>query len=127
MSTREGFHHVALRAQNMQHTIDFYVKLGCSVIRSWGEGDKQGAMLDVGGGNILEIFAGGSEAAEEKPRFEHIALKSSDVEQDFANAIAAGAIEKTKPTEGNLGGALPIQIAFVIGPNQEVIEFFCEK
>lgn len=127
MSKREGYHHVALRAQNLQETIEFYAKLGCNVIRSWGEGANQGAMLDIGGGNILEIFSGGSSETENKPRFEHIALKSSDVDQDFADALAAGAAEKTKPTDGMLGGCMPIRIAFVTGPNQEVIEFFCEK
>lgn len=127
MARREGFHHVALRTQDLDKTIQFYAALGCAVVRTWGEGDKKAAMIDLGGGNILEMFAGGTSEKEERPRFEHITLKSENVDQDFADALAAGAASQTQPTDVMLGGAMPIRIAFVVGPNQEVIEFFQEK
>lgn len=127
MSKRLGYHHVALRAQNMEETLKFYAALGCNVVRSWGEGDGQAAMLDVGGNNIIEVFAGGTPEAESKPRFEHIALRSDDVDGDYAQAMAAGATSHIEPKDVMLAGVMPIRIAFVIGPNQEVIEFFCEK
>ena len=126
MAKRTGIHHVALRVQDMDKTVEFYTKLGCSVIRSWGEGAGKGVMMDLGGGNILEMFAGGVNDPEQKPRYEHLALKSDDVDQDFADALAAGAAPQTEPKDGMLGD-MPIRIAFVVGPNQEVIEFFCEK
>ena len=87
MIKRTGFHHVALRAQHLEQSIEFYTKLGCSVIRSWGEGDGRGVMLDMGGGNILEMFAGGTAQAEEHPRFEHIALKSDDVDARLSGGV----------------------------------------
>lgn len=127
MAKRTGIHHVALRVQDMDQTVEFYTKLGCSVVRSWGEGENKGVMIDLGGGNILEMFAGGSSEAEQRPRYEHLALKSSDVDQDYADALAAGAASQKEPTDVMLGGVMPIRIAFVVGPNQEVIEFFCEK
>lgn len=127
MAKRTGIHHVALRVQDMDQTVEFYTKLGCSVVRSWGEGENKGVMIDLGGGNILEMFAGGSNEAEQRPRYEHLALKSSDVDQDYADALAAGAASQKEPTDVMLGGVMPIRIAFVVGPNQEVIEFFCEK
>ena len=127
MIKRTGFHHVALRAQHLEQSIEFYTKLGCSVIRSWGEGDGRGVMLHMGGGNNLEMFAGGTAQAEEHPRFEHIALKCDDVDADYQAALEAGATSQVEPKDGSLGGVLPIRIAFVVGPNQEVIEFFQEK
>ena len=127
MPKRLGYHHVALRAKDFDQTIRFYEALGCTVLRGWGEGDKRAGMMDVGGNNILEIFAGGTGEAEDKPHFEHIALRSEDVPADYQNALAAGARPRTEPGEANLGGNYPIAMAFVFGPNDEVIEFFCEK
>lgn len=127
MPKRLGYHHVALRAKDFEQTIRFYEALGCSVLRGWGEGDKRACMMDVGGNNILEIFAGGTGEAEDKPHFEHIALRSEDVSADYQNALAAGARPRTEPGEANLGGTYPIEMAFVFGPNDEVIEFFREK
>ena len=127
MAKRTGIHHVALRVQDMDKTVEFYNKIGCSVIRSWGEGDDRGVMMDLGGGNILEMFAGGVNDPEQKPRYEHLALKSDDVDQDYADALAAGAASQIEPKDVMLGGVMPIRIAFVVGPNQEVIEFLFEK
>ena len=127
MPKRLGYHHVALRAKDFEQTIRFYEALGCTVLRGWGEGDRRACMMDVGGNNILEIFAGGTDEAENKPHFEHIALRSEDVPADYQNALAAGARPRTEPGEANLGGNYPIAMAFVFGPNDEVIEFFCEK
>ena len=127
MPKRLGYHHVALRAKDFEQTIRFYEALGCTVLRGWGEGDKRACMMDVGGNNILEIFAGGTGEAEDKPHFEHIALRSEDVPADYQNALAAGASPRTEPGEANLGGNYPIAMAFVFGPNDEVIEFFREK
>lgn len=127
MPKRLGYHHVALRAKDFEQTIRFYEALGCTVLRGWGEGDKRACMMDVGGNNILEIFAGGTGEAEDKPHFEHIALRSEDVPADYQNALAAGARPRMEPGEANLGGTYPIEMAFVFGPNDEVIEFFREK
>lgn len=127
MANRLGYHHVALRARDLHKTIAFYEALGCSVVRSWGEGEKEVCMLDVGGNNIIEIFAGGGSEDESFPHFEHIALRSEDVDGDFQAALAAGAREKIAPNDVNIGGFYPVRIAFVFGLNDEVIEFFLEK
>ena len=127
MANRLGYHHVALRARDLHKTIAFYEALGCSVVRSWGEGEKEVCMLDVGGNNIIEIFAGGGSEDESFPHFEHIALRSEDVDGDFQAALAAGAREKNAPNDVNIGGFYPVRIAFVFGLNDEVIEFILEK
>ena len=127
MVERLGYHHAALRARDLDATIAFYEALGCSVIRIWGEGDARNCMMDVGGNNILEIFSGGTETPQASPKFEHVALRSDDPDADYAAALAAGARERNKPNDVNIGGNYPVRIAFVFGLNDEVIEFFKER
>ncbi|MBO6159312.1 MAG: VOC family protein [Firmicutes bacterium] len=126
MAKRSGYHHVALRARDLHKTIAFYEALGCTVVRKWGEGDKEVCMMDAGGGNIVEIFAGGGTEMESFPHFEHIALRSDDVDGDYQDALAGGAREKDQPKDVNIGGFYPVRIAFVFGLNDELIEFFHE-
>lgn len=122
---RNGFHHVALRSKDFEKTIAFYEALGGKLARTWGEAPNLCAMVDIGG-CYIEVFSGMTEDAESHPRFEHIALKSTDPDADYANALAAGAKPHIEPKNANLGGNYPIRIAFVIGPSDEIVEFFQE-
>lgn len=126
MANRLGYHHVAFRAQDFEASVKFYEALGCKMIRTWGEAPNLSCMLDVGGGNILEMFAGGKDEAEVCPRFEHIALKSDDPDDDFNTALANGAAPHVEPKDVNIGGNYPVRIAFVKGLSGEIIEFFKE-
>ncbi|MCF0136155.1 MAG: VOC family protein [Lachnospiraceae bacterium] len=126
MAKRSGYHHVALRCKDIHATVAFYEALGCSVLRSWGEEPALNCMMDVGGGNIIEIFGAGPDVPEDHPHFEHIALKSVDVQDDYQTALAHGAKSHIEPKQVALGGTMPIEIAFVKGLNDEVIEFFKE-
>ena len=57
-----GFHHVALKAVDFDASFKFYTEgLGMKFYTSWGEGSGKIAMLDLGDGGILELFAGGEE------------------------------------------------------------------
>lgn len=123
---RFGYHHVALRTQDIHATIKFYEALGCKLVRTWGEDPNLCCMIDIGGGNLIEAFAGGKDVPEEFPRFEHIALKSDDPDGDFAAALAAGAKPHIEPKDVNIGGNYPVRISFVIGLNGETVEFFKE-
>ena len=128
--TAPGFHHIALRAFDFEATLRFYQD-GLGFVRTfgWGEGDDRAAMLDTGDGNYLEVFAGGSRTAgEEAPEgaLLHFALRTSDVDGDYARALAAGGRSHVEPKDVTIAGdyPVPVRLAFVKGPDGEVIEFF---
>lgn len=126
---KHGLHHVALAAKNLDETVHFYKQaFGFTELRRWGD-ETPAAMLDMGGGNILEVFSGSGEAPEGNARWLHIALQSDDTGRDYASALAAGAESQTEPKDITLPGEppLPARIAFVRGLNGEVIEIFQVK
>ena len=92
--TAPGFHHVALRASDFEATVRFYQDgLGFVCAYGWGEGDSRAALLDTGDGNYLEIFAGGKSVPGTEPpegALLHFALRTADVDGDYARALAAG-------------------------------------
>ncbi len=134
-----GFHHVAIRARDFDATLQFYTKgLGCSVHYRFSVPDRidRAAFLDVGDGRFIEVFGSGStvqsEGRRRRPDEEategallHFCLRVADVDAAFASALAAGGIERIAPRTARLGGDPPaeVRIAFVTGPNGEVIEF----
>ncbi len=129
-----GFHHIALRASDFEKSFEFYTKgLGFTSCLEWGEGDGRGAMLDMGDGAILELFAGGTgrndEPAENKKagRFFHLAITTDNTDAAYEAALAAGAVADRPPCDINIKGKekeLPARIAFVFGPDGEWLEFF---
>ena len=128
-----GVHHIALKCKDMDESIRFYTSIGCVVQASWGTGLNRGALLDTGDGCYIEIFNGGGEEKTESDtlcgEWFHIALTCDDPDAAFAAAIAAGAKEKVAPFDTVLRSEspIPIRIAFVYGPDKEVIEFFHVK
>jgi glyoxylase I family protein len=125
-----GFHHVAIRASDFEATVKFYTEgLGFRRRYGWGEGDKRAIMLDTGDGNYLEVFAGGKRPTGEEPpegAILHFALRVADTNTAFAKAVAAGARPTMEPKDVPIEGDYPVtfRIAFVKGPDGEVIEFF---
>jgi glyoxylase I family protein len=125
----KGFHHVALKAKNFTKSMEFYTKgLGLKRAYGWGSGDSETALLDLGDGNYLELFAGGSEDAPDSPdgAYLHLALRSDDVDAALKNAVSAGARITAEPKDVPINGDRPLtfRIAFCKGPNGEIIEFF---
>ena len=128
--TAPGLHHIALRVRDFDATLRFYQD-GVGFVRrfGWGEGDSRAAMLDTGDGNYLEVFAGSTRpAGEDAPEgaLLHLALRTPDVDAAYARALAAGARSQIAPKDVTLPGdyPVPVRLAFVIGPDGEVIEFF---
>ena len=123
-----GFHHVALKAADFDKAYKFYTEgLGLKLYTGWGEGDGRAAMLDLGDGGILELFAGGSAEAEANARYIHFAVKVDDVDGAYNTALAAGAKPKSAPVVVPVDSA-PVKVtlncAFVYGPCGEELEFF---
>ena len=85
-----GFHHLALRVRDFDKSYKFYTEtLGFQLRTSWGEGDGRVALLDLGDGGYLELFAGRT-TEEAQGIFWHVALKVDDVDAAYARAMAAG-------------------------------------
>ena len=121
-----GFHHVALKAVNFEESLKFFTEgLGMKFYTQWGEGDGRIAMLDLGDGGILELFAGGAQGPN--TNYIHFAMKVDDVDAAYATAITAGAKPKSAPKVVPLQSApvkLTLNCGFVYGPSGEELEFF---
>ncbi len=126
-----GVHHIALKCQGMnefEKTVHFYHDLlEMPIVRSWGEGEHLGIMLDAGG-SLMEIF---SDAPDTLPQgaVRHFALATDDVDAAVAKISAEGYEITAQPNDITIASnpPFPARIAFCIGPVGEEIEFFCEK
>lgn len=86
-------------------------------------------MLDLGDGGCIEIFAGGEKRERVKQHWLHLAIASDNVDLAYETALNAGATPHTPPKTVAPEGAVPsieMRIAFVLGPDGELIEFFDE-
>lgn len=125
-----GIHHVALKCNGtaeFEKTLDFYQNtLGLELVRSWGEGEKAGAMLSTGDG-LLEVFASGEPLPQGTIR--HFALRTERVDDCVAAVRSAGYPITIEPKDIVIASnpAFPARIAFCMGPVGEEIEFFQEK
>ena len=73
-----GFHHIAVKAVDFDASLKFYEALGMKFYTQWGEGDGRIAMLDLGDGGILELFAGAQGDEAVNNRYIHFAMKVDD-------------------------------------------------
>ena len=134
-----GFHHVAIRAVDFDETIRFYTEgLGFSVHFPFSVPGRidRAAFLDAGDGRFVEVFGQGSTVqsegrrrrADEEPTegaLLHFCLRVADTPAAYRRALAAGARSRVEPVSRQLGQdpLVEVCIAFVTGPNGEVIEF----
>jgi glyoxylase I family protein len=122
-----GIHHVAIRVKDYDRSLAFYTAgLGFTPTLTWGEGDARAVMLDAGNGNCVEIFAGGADEAKPEGAWMHLAFCSDDPDAAYAHALAAGATEMKAPFSHVIPTEppTPVRLAFVLGLDGEVIEFF---
>ena len=126
--TGMGFHHIALKAADFEKSLDFYTNgLGMTPVLSWGEGNGRITMLDMGNGDIVELFAGGGDEFAKVGKYIHFAMGVDDVDAAYDAAIAAGAVSKTAPKDAPLNSQpykVTLRVAFVYGPDGEELEFF---
>jgi catechol 2,3-dioxygenase-like lactoylglutathione lyase family enzyme len=130
----QGFHHVAIRAIDFDATLKFYAEgLGCAVRCEFSVPGRidRAAFLDMGDGRYIEVFGPGSavqsEGRRRRPDEEltdgallHFCFRVADVEAAYSRALTAGAVSRISPMTAKVVGG---EIAFVTGPNGEVIEF----
>jgi len=134
-----GFHHIAIRAYDFEKSLRFYTEgLGFRRRYGWGEDgrskgekDSRAALLDTGDGNYLELFAGGTRPPESAPAEEvvlHFAFRTTDTDSACERARLAGAVVTTEPKSVEPAFAeepkQTFRVAFVRGPDGELIEFF---
>ncbi|MCL1858012.1 MAG: VOC family protein [Oscillospiraceae bacterium] len=122
-----GVHHLALSAVDFDKSIKFYTEgLGFEIVAEWGEGAGRAALLDIGSGSHFEIFANGNSNEQQDVKFVHFAFATTNPDLAYENALAAGAASQMEPQSLEIPAnpALPVRIAFVRGPDGEVLEFF---
>ena len=122
-----GSHHIAISTADFDTSVQFYTEgLGMQPVALWGEGAGRAALLDIGDGSHVEIFADGTADAQSNEKFVHFAIRTTDPDAAFEAALAAGAAEKMPPTTLDIPSdpPLPVRIAFVFAPGGEVLEFF---
>jgi glyoxylase I family protein len=139
LGTAPGFHHVAIRATDFDETLRFYTEgLGLRVHFSFSVPPRvdRAAFLDAGDGRFIEVFSQSStvqaEGRRRRPDEErtegallHFCLRVADTDAAYASAMAAGAQSRVEPVTRRLSDdpVVDVRIAFVTGPNGEVIEF----
>jgi len=122
-----GVHHLALSSNDFENSVKFYTEgLGFEKKYSWGEGGGRAALLDIGNGSFFEIFANGTKEKQSNEKFIHFAFSTGDTDGAYANAVAAGATPHLAPMDAEIPSEPPlkVRIAFVKGPDGELLEFF---
>ena len=126
---RVGLHHVALKTSDIEKSLAMYKALGMKEQWRSGEGKSEIVMVDIGDGTRIEFFANGGDEFSPKGTWEHLALATDNVDEAYKAAIDAGfasisapyfVLVDSRPYKNN------IKIAFVKGPDGEVVEFFQE-
>ena len=127
----KGVHHIAIKARGLEayaRLLAFYHDiLGMPLVRTWGEGENLGAMVDTGAG-LLELF---SNAPDEPGQgaLRHLALAVEDVDVCIEAVRAAGYTITMEPKDIVIASQppYPARIGFCIGPVGEEVEFFQER
>jgi catechol 2,3-dioxygenase-like lactoylglutathione lyase family enzyme len=122
----KGFHHIGLIVNDIGKSLKFYTEgLGGEVTFSFPMGDtgKTICLVDLGGNAVVEILPKGNGEAESNAHWAHVAVATDDVSAAYEKAIKAGAHTQSEPRDLMLG-IKPARIAFVTGPDGEVIEFY---
>ncbi len=122
-----GFHHIGLKARDLEKSLRFYKALGLKELVRWGEGEKEIVMLDLGDGGRIELFANGGDEFSENGKWVHFAVRVDDVDAAYELALKNGALPHIPPKTVPLDSRpekISIHIAFVKGPDGEQLEFF---
>lgn len=132
MKPEYTLHHLCLTPASeaaFEETLAFYRDLlGLPLVRSWGEGETRGAMLDLGGA-LLELLCDPAAPAQGAGSIPHFALQAASVEQAVERVAAAGYPVTIQPQDGRFASEPPFgfRYAFCTGPCGEQLEFICPR
>ena len=129
-----GLHHVAVRTDNLQKSVDFYTQvLGMRVVTAWEPDERSFVHLDAGDGSIVELMQDDKpiEMPTERGIHWHLALRTTRIEAVMERVAEAG-MEVTVPTKAvtltntatDPPSPMPVKVAFFTGPSGEVVELF---
>ncbi|MBC8984387.1 VOC family protein [Pedobacter sp. N36a] len=136
----KGLHHLAIRAQDFEKTLQFYTDaLDFSVVHTWTLPEfniKQAAMIKSWDGQtFIEIFDGAAEVPMEGEAAKageavktgallHLAMSVVDAAAAYERCLHAGASPYIAAMNLSLGHPpVSVRNALVYSPNGEVIEF----
>lgn len=126
-----GVHHIAIKGKGVDafnQLLDFYHGiLGMPIVRTWGQDQNLGAMVDTGAG-LLELFSNATDVLGEGA-LRHLAFEVEDVDVCVEAVRAAGYKITMEPTDIVIASEppYPARIAFCVGPTGEDVEFFKVK
>ena len=124
-----GLHHIAVQARDWDASLRLYQDvLGMEIVSEIGSPERKIALLDMGDGGHIELFApkAGADLPEsDAPGFPvvHIALTTTDTHAAAERVREAGYEITVEPRDVSLSD-FDVTLAFFKGPNGEVIEFF---
>lgn len=129
-----GLHHIAVRTHDLEASVKFYTEvLEMKVVTAWSPDERRFVHLDAGDGSIVELMQDDQpiEAAAERGVHWHFALRTTRIEEAM-QAVEEAGMEITVPvksvtltnTAADPPSAMPIKVAFFIGPSGEVVELF---
>lgn len=121
-----GFGHMAIGATDFDKSLAFYQALGCKLYTMWGTGNSRIALLDIGDGNKVELFARPDMVHTTDGPFIHLAFAVQNVDEAYQHALSVGATPDKPPMELPLDSQplkITLRVAFVKGPDGEILEF----
>ena len=124
-------HHLAIQTSDWETSLKFYTEiLGMEQVGGFELPHRQVVFLNMGGGDLVELFSPIQEDSYELPDHAneslavfHFALAVEDVDAATERCRAAGYAVKIEPKILQSEG-IHARLSFIIGPNSEHIEFF---
>lgn len=122
MASIQGFHHIMLKAADLDATVRFYTQVLDFKVEFSFTG---GAMLVADDGVHLEVMAGGQPFSATQG-FAHIALATDDVDAVLDKVRAYGQPVTVEPRDHTFDcqPAVRVRLAFFTGPSDETVELF---
>ncbi len=122
-----GFHHIGLKYENLDRSLEFYKAIGLREVVRWGNVGDEIVMMAMDDGGIIELLPCRGEEFAENGKWIHFAIRVENVDEAYNTALKAGAVSLIAPKIVPLNSKpekMSINIAFVKGPDGEELEFF---